>query len=147
MAITARTLQGRYLMRPSERVNEIILGILGRAQALYEIELHAFIFLSNHLHLMLQAISVFQMSDFVGYVKGNVARELGHEYNWLERFWGRRFHSQSNRRLGGLPGLVVPLHPRQWVQRGAGFLATRVARGQLRTNSLPRRIHPTGYLV
>jgi REP-associated tyrosine transposase len=95
MAITARTLQGRYLMRPSERVNEIILGILGRAQALYEIELHAFIFLSNHLHLMLRAISVFQMSDFVGYVKGNIARELGHEYNWLERFWGRRFHSQS----------------------------------------------------
>jgi REP-associated tyrosine transposase len=95
MAITTRTMQGRFLMRPSKRVNNIILGVLGRAQGLYEVELHAFVFLSNHLHLMMRALSVFQMSDFVGYLKGNLARELGREHGWTERFWGRRFHSQS----------------------------------------------------
>jgi REP-associated tyrosine transposase len=95
MAITTRTIQGRFLLRPSKKVNDIILGVLGRAQALYEVELHAFVFLSNHWHLMMRALSVYQMSDFVGYLKGNIARELGHVYDWREKFWGKRFHSQS----------------------------------------------------
>ena len=42
--ITSRTLHGRFLMRPSEMVNEIILGVVGRAQRLYSVELYAFIF-------------------------------------------------------------------------------------------------------
>ena len=46
--ITSRTLHGRFLMRPSEKVNDLILGVLGRAQAMYNIAVHAFIFMSNH---------------------------------------------------------------------------------------------------
>ena len=51
--VTSRTLHGRFLMRPSAEVNQIILGVLGRAQAKYEVELYAFVFLSNHAHLLL----------------------------------------------------------------------------------------------
>ncbi len=46
--ITSRTQHGRFLMCPSEKVNDLILGVLGRAQAMYNIALHAFIFMSNH---------------------------------------------------------------------------------------------------
>jgi hypothetical protein len=33
--ITDRTIQGRPLFRPSRELNEVVLGILGRAQRLY----------------------------------------------------------------------------------------------------------------
>jgi len=48
--LTSRTLHGRYLMPPGEKVNARILGVVGRAQRLYKIQLHAFIFMSNHKH-------------------------------------------------------------------------------------------------
>ena len=53
--ITARTVHGRYLLRPSALVNELILGVVGRGQAMYDVELFAFVFLSNHLHLLMRA--------------------------------------------------------------------------------------------
>ena len=73
--ITSRTIHGRYLMRPSEEVNEIILGAVGRGQALYGVELFAFVFLSNHLHILMRVLGIERMARFMGYVKGNIARE------------------------------------------------------------------------
>ena len=90
--ITSRTVHGRFLMRPSREVNELILGILGRGQARYEVELFAFVFLSNHLHILMRALGVDRMALFAGYVKGNIARELGVVHQWKEKFWGRRYH-------------------------------------------------------
>ena len=90
--ITSRTMHGRFLMRPSEEVNEIILGAVGRGQAMYGVELYAFVFLSNHLHMLLRALGLDQMALFTGYVKGNIARELGVVHQWREKFWGRRYN-------------------------------------------------------
>lgn len=93
--VSSRTIHGRFLMRPSPEVNDLILGILGRAQAKYEIELFAFVFLSNHFHLLMRVLSALLMSKFMSYVKGNIAKELGHLHGWKEKFWGRRYHSAS----------------------------------------------------
>ena len=93
--ITSRTQHGRYLLRPSARSNDLILGALGRAQAKYGVYLHAFIILSNHFHMIMSVCSVKQMSRFVGFFKGNVAKELGALHDWRENFWGRRYHSAS----------------------------------------------------
>jgi len=90
--ITARTIHGRYLLRPSETVNELVLGVMGRAQAKYDMELFAFIFLSNHLHLLALAESVRQMSLFTGYLLGNIAREVGVAHQWRQKIWARRYH-------------------------------------------------------
>ena len=90
--VTSRTIHGRYLMRPSEEVNELILGIVGRGQAKYGVELFAFVFLSNHLHVLMRVPGVDRMSLFMGYLKGNIARELGAVHQWREKFWGRRYH-------------------------------------------------------
>ena len=46
--VTTRTLQGRFLLKPSPRLNSIVLGVLGRAQRRYGVTLHAFVFFSNH---------------------------------------------------------------------------------------------------
>ena len=93
--ITARTLHGRFLLRPSPEVNDIILGALGRAQARYGVELYAFVFMSNHFHLLMRVDSAQQMAAFVGYVMSKIAKELGRMHGWREKFWGRRYHSAS----------------------------------------------------
>jgi len=93
--LTSRTQHGRFLMCPSKEVNDLILGVLGRAQAKYDVILHAFTFLSNHLHLLATVPSVEQMSLFMGFLNGNLAKELGRLHDWREKFWGRRYHSAS----------------------------------------------------
>ena len=90
--ITARTIHGRYLLRPSPAVNELVLGVMGRAQAKYDITLFAFVFLSNHVHLLALAESVRQMSLFTGYLLGNIAREVGVVHQWRQKVWARRYH-------------------------------------------------------
>lgn len=39
-------------MRPSDEVNEAILGVIGRAQTQNDVDLYAFVFLSNHYHML-----------------------------------------------------------------------------------------------
>jgi REP element-mobilizing transposase RayT len=91
--ITTRTVQGRWLLRPSEQLNDTILDILGRAQELYGVELHAFTFLSNHFHLLATVRDAAQLAAFVGYVNGNLARSAGQLHNWQDRFWSRRYRA------------------------------------------------------
>lgn len=93
--IASRALHGMYLLRPSGEVNDIILGVLGRAQRLYGVTLHAFIFMSNHFHILATVESSEQLSLFTGFLKSNLARELGALHDWKEKFWGRRYHSAS----------------------------------------------------
>lgn len=93
--VSSRTVHGRFLMRPSREVNQLILGVLGRAQAKYGVEIFAFIFLSNHFHLLMRVLSALVMANFMSYLKGNIAKELGHLHGWKEKFWGRRYHSAS----------------------------------------------------
>ena len=89
--LTSRTLHGRFLLRPSHRLNEILLGVLGRAQRLYRVELFAVAILSNHFHLLARVETPQQLSGFMQYFKGNLAKEAGRLAGWRERFWGRRY--------------------------------------------------------
>ncbi len=50
--VTTRT-QGRRLMVPSRLLNQIIVGVLGRAQGRYPVRIHAYGSASNHYHLTL----------------------------------------------------------------------------------------------
>ena len=93
--VSSRTLLGKCLLRPSREANELILGILGRAQRLFPVELFAFTFMSNHFHWLMRVVSGKRMAGFTGYVKSNVAKELGALYDWKARFWGGRYHSMS----------------------------------------------------
>jgi hypothetical protein len=113
-------------LRPSAALNEIILGILGRAQQTYGVQICAFSFLANHFHLLLVVDTAKQLSEFMGYVNSNLAREAGRLHQWREKFWARRYRAivisaeegaQRNRLKyilahGAKEGLVE--HPRQW---------------------------------
>jgi REP element-mobilizing transposase RayT len=89
--VTCRTVQGRFLLRPSPLLNEIILGILARAQRMYPVGICAFSFVSNHYHLLLRVDDAQQLSKFMAYVNGNLAREAGRLHRWKDKFWARRY--------------------------------------------------------
>lgn len=90
--VTCRTIHGRFLLRPSPRLNEIVIGILGRAQHATGIKICAFVYLSNHCHLLLRPVDAEQLADFMRYVNSNVAREVGRLHSWREKIWSRRYY-------------------------------------------------------
>ena len=62
--VSCRTIQSRYLLRPCLALNEIILGVLGRAQRLYPAEVSGFVFLSNHYHACLRVPDAERLADY-----------------------------------------------------------------------------------
>jgi REP element-mobilizing transposase RayT len=89
--VTCRTIHGRYLLRPGHELNEIVLGILGRAQKRFEVRLFAFAFMSNHFHLLLWAEDAWQLSGFMNLLNSKLAREAGRLYGWRDKIWSRRY--------------------------------------------------------
>ncbi len=93
MEVTNRTVQRRFLLKPSRRLREITLGALGRAQRRYGVEIHAFVFLSNHYHLLVSVDDIQQLARFVGYFESKLAKEVGRLTGWRDRIWARRYQS------------------------------------------------------
>jgi hypothetical protein len=91
--ITTRTLQGRLLLKPSPELTDLILGIIGKAQELYGMTIHAFVFLSTHAHFILSPSGADQLAKFMQFVNANVAKEVGRLYLWRECLWSRRYRS------------------------------------------------------
>jgi len=91
--VTVRTIQARFLLRPSVALNEIILGVLGRAQRLHEVEINAFCFLSGHFHLLVRVNDAKQLSDFMCYLNSNLAREVCRLADWGDKVWARRYRA------------------------------------------------------
>jgi REP element-mobilizing transposase RayT len=89
--VTTRTIQSRFLLRPSQLLNAIIIGILGRALERHPIKLHYFVVLSNHVHLLLTVPNGRALAKFMNYVNSKIAREAGRLCGWRARFWGRRY--------------------------------------------------------
>jgi len=89
--VTNRTIQGRFLLRPSAELNRLLIGVLGRAQRIYGVRLHACVVLSNHYHLLLTVENARQLAKFVGYFQGNLAKEAGRLHRWRGPFWHRRY--------------------------------------------------------
>jgi REP element-mobilizing transposase RayT len=91
--VSSRTIQGRFLLRPSPELNETIIGVLGRAQRLFALQIFAFQFLSDHYHLLVWAADARQLAGFMEFFNGNLAREAGRASDWAGKFWCHRYHS------------------------------------------------------
>ena len=92
--VTTRTVQGRFLLKPSDQLNTIILGVLGRAQRLYAVRIHALVVLSNHYHMLLSVDTAQQLAAFMTYFNGNLGKEvLRHVDGWSDKVWSRRFEA------------------------------------------------------
>jgi hypothetical protein len=91
--VTTRTIQGRRLLRPSPAVNELVAGVLGRAQRLYGVEVCAFVFVSSHYHLLARVADAKQLARFMRYLNSNLARKVGRLAGWRDRIWSRRYQA------------------------------------------------------
>lgn len=92
--VTARTIQARLLLRPTEDANALIGGVLARAVQLTGVHLHGFVFASNHLHLLVTAEGD-TLSRFMQHLLGNLARKVGRLVGWTGAFWERRFSAET----------------------------------------------------
>ncbi len=85
--VISRIFQGRCLLVPSEELNQLIIGILGRAMEVFpSILLFAITVLSNHLHAMLQGPPD-QVAAFLGFVKREISRRYGPQIGWSGTMW------------------------------------------------------------
>lgn len=91
--VTVRTFQSRYLLRPGPNLNEIIGGVLGRAQARQPVRCHAAVFMSNHFHLLLSVNDARQLADFMEFLNSNLAREVNRLHEWQGDVWEQRYRA------------------------------------------------------
>jgi REP element-mobilizing transposase RayT len=91
--ITTRTIQGRLLLTPSPELNDLVLGVIGKAQHTYAMTIHAFVVVSNHAHLLLSPTSAHQLARFMQFVNANIAKEVARLHDWPDRFWSRRYRA------------------------------------------------------
>ncbi len=79
---------------PIEEVNRIILGCLAWAVAKHHIKLFAFVFMSNHFHMLLQA-PYLNLSDFMRDFQSAIARELNRLHGREGTFYEGRFKAEK----------------------------------------------------
>jgi len=91
--VTCRTMHSRFLLRPGQATNEIVVGVLGRAQRKYPIRVCGYVLASNHLHLLLDVDDAHQLSRFMRYVNSNLARKVGRLVGWRDKIWSRRYQA------------------------------------------------------
>ncbi|MGH9380217.1 MAG: transposase [Thermoanaerobaculia bacterium] len=88
--VTARTIQGRFLLKPGPGWTETFVGVLARAQQLFPVKLHAFVCASNHLHLLTSPGDTRQLAAFMGHVLTNLSKEAGRRHGWRGPLFERR---------------------------------------------------------
>ncbi len=88
--ITNRTLNEHFWLVPDLETNNAILRALGAALRRYRVRLVAFVFMSNHFHLVVQ-VEEDVVSDFVGLLQSRIARILNPRLGRRGAFWQRRF--------------------------------------------------------
>jgi len=89
--ISCRTIRALALMRPSRRLREITLGVLGRALEVSPLEVCGLSFLSNHYHSLLVVRNQQELTRFMQHFQSNLAREVGRHVGWFGPVWSRRY--------------------------------------------------------
>jgi putative transposase len=91
--ITCRTVQARYLLKPVPGWSEIFIGALARAQRLYPVDVHAFVCLSNHFHLLVSAADACALAGFMRHLLSKLSIEAGRLHGWRGPLFERRYQA------------------------------------------------------
>lgn len=92
--VTNRCEEERFFLLPKRNIINLIGAWFGRALALYGdgIELYAFIFLSNHLHILCKDTKG-QLSKVMWYFQLNIAKAVNRELGRQGHFFSREYHA------------------------------------------------------
>ena len=90
--ITQVTIQFRSLLRPGERLNSLIVGALAKAQKRYPIQIHGFVFLSQHFHILATFQDAQRMADFMRHFTQKLSKEVGLLHDWKDTVFPKRYH-------------------------------------------------------
>ena len=103
--VISKLFQGLCLLVPTKELNDILLGVIARAQARWpDVKLYAYAILSNHLHLMLQGHPQ-QLPHFIGFIKREITRRCAPLVGWSgDTMWSRAYVSTA------LPTAEAQLH-------------------------------------
>ncbi len=91
--LSTRVAGGQLLTTPTKEVHDLILGVLGHAMRAHNVQLHAFVFMSNHYHMLLSVPNSQTLSDFMCLLNANISRELNIVNRRDGAMWSRRFHA------------------------------------------------------
>jgi REP element-mobilizing transposase RayT len=123
LLITRRCLNRMFLLRPSTLTNQVVGFVLAVMAERYEIAVHAYCVLSNHLHLVLTDVkgnSPAFMRDFCGVL----ARSLNAMHGRWENFWAPGSYSA-----------VTLVSPADVLDKVAYVLANPAAAGLVQTGA------------
>ena len=89
--VTSVTIQNRYLLRPSPELNDLLLGVVGRAQRKHEMPVICLTVLSSHYHLLLLARDAQHLATFMEFVNTNISKEAGKLHDWSGTMFPNRY--------------------------------------------------------
>ena len=91
--VTCRNLMGFLLMKPTPHTNRIIAGALAYAKEKSEagIEVHAYVFMSNHYHMLITSRDQRALSNFMCRFNGSLGKELGVIHDFHGKIWHSRY--------------------------------------------------------
>jgi REP element-mobilizing transposase RayT len=122
--VTNRCFQAQFVLRPDPETNRLILLWLQRAARIYDVQVIAYCFMSNHFHIIVR-LKKPNLSAFMAYFQRNLARALNLHRKRYDSVFPKRFHSLPILDHGGLLKeiayvLLNPVkasqvaHPDQW---------------------------------
>lgn len=91
--ITCRTAASRLLLRPSSLLNLLLIGVVAMAKRLCDCEICFVVFVSNHVHLLVQPKDEDALAKFMCFLNSNVAREVNRLLGSSGPFWQRRYRA------------------------------------------------------
>jgi len=140
--VTRRCAQRQFLLRPSRIVNQTFLYLLALAAARYDIRVHAFCVLSNHVHLVVTDPNA-NLPAFHQFLDALVARAVNASLGRWESFWAPDTYSA-----------VRLVSPSDVVDKAAYVLANPVEAGLVASGSAwpglwsaPERIGGDAFIV
>ncbi len=135
--------QGRYLLRPDKRgrVNELVLGVVGRAQRLYSMSIVGISVLSSHVHILAVPEDAEQMAAFMRHVGRNISDEIGRLHDWPGKMLERRYRAiqvsnEEDDQVGRLRYLLAAGVKEQLVERAIDWPGVHSARALTRDHLL-----------
>lgn len=85
--IMGRSVRSIFLLSPSKRWNDRVLGIIGRAQRLTGVEIHNLDYQVNHFHMVVSVKGAKQLANFMQRVQQQTSVELRILRKWSGPAW------------------------------------------------------------